>query len=239
MQKIIALLALSLIPSSTLLAQDAVEKMNSNATPPPIVKPARDFLMLQFTYNNWLNKPDSVKVKSFNYGFNGYICYDFPIKNTKLSFATGIGLSSSVTYLNSQVIANTDTGALGSSARFIPDTKGYKRYKFATTYFQAPFELRYYSNTQNRNKAFKVAVGLQIGTLLGAHTKGLYSVEGTNVKDKISTKRYITPWNFAATARIGWGNFSVFGTYNLTPVFKDKLGPPITPMAVGICLTGL
>ncbi|MCW3123570.1 MAG: hypothetical protein JWQ38_3062 [Flavipsychrobacter sp.] len=239
MQKIIALLALSLIPSSTLLAQDATEKVNSSATPPPIVKPSRDFLMLQFTYNNWITKPDSVKTKSFNYGFNGYMCYDFPIKKSHLSFATGAGISTSVIYLNQQVLANTDTGALGGAARFIPDTKTYKRYKFVTAYLQAPFELRYYGNIQNRNKGFKAAVGLQVGTLLGSHTKGLYAVEGTNVKDKINTKRYVSSWNFAATARVGWGNFSLFASYNLTPVFKDNVGPPITPASVGICLTGL
>src|ERR1035437_127390 len=110
MRKILALLAFLLIPSSLLLAQDATEKMNINATPAPIIKPARDFLMLQLTYNNWIKKPDSVKTKGFNYGFNGYLCYDFPIKKTKLSFATGIGVNVSVAYLNQMVISNTDTG---------------------------------------------------------------------------------------------------------------------------------
>lgn len=238
MQKSFALLAFLLFSSSFLFAQDA-EKMNSNATPPPIVKPARDFVMLQFGYNDWVQKPDTVKTKTFNYIFNGYLCYDFPIKKSKLSFAAGLGISTSVVYLNAQQLALSDTGVKGIAARFISDTASYKRYKFGTTYLQAPFELRYFGNSQNRNKGFKAAIGLQIGTLLGAHTKGLKSVEGTNVKDKVDTKRYLSPWNFAATARIGWGNFSIFGSYNLTTVFKENVGPPITPAAVGICLTGL
>lgn len=239
MQKIIALFAFLLIPSSLLFAQDATEKMNSNAAPPAIVKPARDFIMIQFTYNTWQQKPDSVKLKAFNYGFNAYLCYDFPIKKSNLSFAAGIGISTTTTYLKQEMLVLNDTGVLGSAARFVPDTKGYKRYKFVPAYLQAPFELRYFGNKQNRNKGFKAAIGMQVGTLMGAHTKGLYSVEGTVVKDKVNTKRYISPWNFAATVRIGWGNFSVYGSYNLTPVFKDNVGPPITPAAVGICLTGL
>jgi hypothetical protein len=237
MQKSIALLAFLLISFSSLFAQDAT--VNSNATPPPIVKPARDFLMLQFAYNTWIQKPDSVKIMSFNYVFNGYLCYDFPIKKSHFSFATGLGINANVVYLNSQLLAVSDTGLKAATARFIPDTANYKRYKFVTTYLQAPFELRYFGNNDNRNKGFKAALGLQVGTLLGAHTKGLRAVEGTNVKDKVSTKRYLSTWNFAATARIGWGNFSVFGSYNITPVFKDAAGPPITPVAVGICLTGL
>ncbi len=74
---------------------------------------------------------------------------------------------------------------------------------------------------------------------MGAHTKGVKSVEGTNVKDKVDTKRYLNSWNFVATARIGYGNLSLFGSYNLTQVYKDNAGPAITPMAIGICLTGL
>ena len=239
MRKILAIVALLMIPSFLLHAQD--DKMNSNAAPPPIVKPSRDFLMLQFNYVNWIKKPDSVKTKPFGYGFNGFLCYDFPIKHTKLSFAAGLGINVSVVYLDLQRIANTDTGVLGQQVRFIPDPidTAFKRYKFVTSYLQAPFELRYFSNILNRNKGFKAAIGLQVGTLLGAHTKALTSVAGTNVKLKDDTKRYVSPWNFAATARVGWGNFSLFASYNLTNVFKENAGPPITPMSLGFCLTGL
>ncbi len=238
MRKILALLAILLIPS-LLLAQD--DKMNANAAPPPIVKPSRDFLMMQLTYNNWIKKPDSVKTKPFGFGFNGFVCYDFPIKKTKLSFAAGLGVKVSVEYLDLQRMINNDTGALAAQVRFLPDPvdTGYKRYKFVTTYLTAPFELRYFSNTLNRNKGFKAAIGLQIGTLLGAHTKALTSVSGTNIKYKVDTKRYVSPWDFAATARVGWGNFSIFASYNLTNVFKDNAGPPITPASAGICITGL
>ena len=240
MRKILALVALILVQSSLLLAQDT--KMNSNAAPPPaIVKPSRDFLMLQLNYNNWVKKPDSVKTKPFGYSFNAYLCYDFPIKKSHLSFATGLGISASVTYLDQMQLDNNDTGIRGGQAHFIPfpDSVSFKRYKFATTYLQAPFELRYFSNMQNRNKGFKAAIGVQVGTLLGAHTKALTSIEGTNVKYKVDTKRYLSPWNFAATARVGWGNFSLFASYNITNVFKDNAGPPITPASIGICLTGL
>jgi hypothetical protein len=240
MRKISALIAILLVNSSLLMAQN--DKVSGDATPPPIVKPSRDFFMLQFGYSNWVQKPDSINLKPFNYVFNMFLCYDFPIKKTRLSFATGIGISTSVTYLNSMVISSSDTGVLGYEARFLPDTGAngrYKRYKFGTTYLQAPFELRYFANKLNRNKGFKAAIGMQVGTLMGAHTKGLKAVEGTNVKDKVDTKRYLSPWNFAATARVGWGNFSLFGSYNLTNIYKDNAGPVITPASIGFCLTGL
>ncbi len=236
MQRFLAIIALVFLSASQLMAQD---KTTTTDAPRPISKPSRDFVLLQFGYTSWTVRPDSVDPKPFAYTFNGYLCYDFPIKKTHFSFATGVGIGTTTVYMDKQQLALSDTGVKGADATFITDTANYKRYKFNTAYLQAPFELRYFSNIDNRNKGFKAAIGLQVGTLLGAHTKALRSVEGANIKDKMNTKRYISPWNFAATARIGWGNFSVFGSYNITPVFKDKAGPPITPMTIGICLSGL
>lgn len=236
MRKSLALLALLLLPCSVLFAQDVAP--NSTNSTPPIVKAARDFVMLQFNYNNWAQKPDSVKNKQIGYGFNAFLCYDFPIKKTKLSFAPGLGINTSVVYLDQQSMVFNDTGS-SSAVRFTPEDRDYKRYKFVTTYLQAPFELRYSSNTLNRNKGFKAAIGLQVGTLLGAHTKGTYSEGGSVIKEKEDTKRYVSPWNFAATVRVGYGNFSLFASYNLTNVFRENQGPVITPFSAGICLTGL
>lgn len=237
MRKSLALLAILIVSSSVLFAQDLAS--NSTNSTPAIIKPARDFVMLQFNYNNWLNKPDSVKTKTLGFGFNAAVCYDFPIKKTNLSFAAGIGINTQVVYLDQQVINSTDTAASSMQAHVIADTSGAKRDKFVTTYVQAPFELRYFANKLNRNKGFKAAIGLEIGTLLNAHMKNTVSVDGTKVAYKVDTKRFVSPWNFAATARIGWGNFSLFGSYNLTTVFRQNQGPPATPFSLGICLSGL
>ena len=247
MRHFFAITAFLLLSSAGLHAQNGQShtiNINNIDSLPQIVKPARDFVMLQFGYTNWQSSTTDTnallpKTKPFAYTLNAYLCYDFPIKKTKMSFATGLGIHTSVSYLKKQQLSVDDTGVNGRDASFIVDTANYKRYKFNTAYIQAPFELRYYSNINNRNKGFKAAIGLQVGTLLGGHTKGLRSVEGNNVKETTNFKRYLSPWNFAATARVGWGNFTVFGTYNITPVFKDKAGPVITPVTVGICLSGL
>lgn len=237
MIKRLAVLALLIVQSSLLFAQD-IDKSSTNSTP-EIKKPARDFVIVKFGYNNWLNKPDSVSLKGFGYTFSAAVCYDFPISKSNFSFAAGLGINANVVYTNSQVLKLADTGANGTQVRFLPDTAGYKRFKFVTTYLYAPFELRYFGNKLNRNRGFKAAVGLEVGTLLGAHTKGVGSVNGVTVKDKVDTKNFVTTWNFAATARVGWGHFAVFGSYNLTNVFKADNGPAVTPYSVGIALTGL
>lgn len=229
-----ALLCLALSVHGT-YAQDVVKDDKKDATT-KISKPSRDFLMLQFVYSGWNNAPDSIKMKGINRGFNGYICYDIPFKKSHFSFAGGLGVGIDNVYLdNQQIILNdNDTSA---QARFTAETTNYKRYKLTTTYLEAPFELRFFGNKENRNKGFKAAIGLRVGTLLGAHTKG--KEEDTKIIYKVNSKRYLETWRFAGTVRLGYGNVTLLGTYNLTNLYKENLGPAVTPFSLGLCITGL
>ena len=224
-----------LLISTATFAQDVIEGEKKSAT---IRKPARDFFMFQLTYDNWMDTPDSVNITGFGHGINVYVCYDFPIAKSNFSFAGGIGIGTSSLYFNNQQLIFTDTGA-AAGVRFAPETKDYKKFKFATTYLEAPFELRFFGNKENRNKGFKAAIGLRIGTLVGAHTKAKYTVEGSKATDKVNTKRFLENWRFAGTLRLGWGNFTLFGSYGLNSVFKENAGPEVVPYSLGLCITGL
>jgi hypothetical protein len=219
--------------------QQASAQSKDDAGKTLVEKPARDFVMLRLTYDSWLNKPDSIHSTGLGRGIGGYLCYDFPIKKTNLSFAAGIGFGASNIYFSNQELRFSDTGTAGQQVSIVTETKDYKKYKLTTAYLEAPFELRYFGNKANRNKGFKAAIGLHVGTLIGAGTKGNYTVAGTKTIDKENTRRYLQSWRFMATARIGWGNFSLFGGANLNGLFKDKAGPSVTPLSLGIVFTGL
>ena len=90
----------SLLPT-LLWAQDS-EKSKDTKT--KVQKPSRDFVMLQLTYNGWANAPDSIKLAGFSRGFNGYLCYDFPIGKSKFSFAAGVGISASNYYFKNKML---------------------------------------------------------------------------------------------------------------------------------------
>jgi hypothetical protein len=233
MKKFAALFSFLFLSSYMLLAQDVVGNDSKKA----ILKPASDFIMMEFAYNGWTNKPDSIRVSGLGRGFNAFLCYDFPIKNSNMSFAAGIGVNSNNIYLDNQRIITTDTGG-AAVARFV-DTSGQKKYKLSTTYITAPFEIRYFGNSDNRNKGFKAAIGLRVGLLAGAHTKEVISVAGTNIIEKENTTRYMNTWNFTATVRIGWGNFYMMGSYNLNTLYKENSGPQMVPYSIGIGVTGL
>lgn len=225
---------LMLLISMNTIAQSTNVSLKKNNS---YSKPSRDYVMLQFGYENWLGVDDSIKITGIGRAFNAYICYDFPLSKSNFSFAAGAGVGASNIYFSNQSINLTDTF---TSISFIPEIYEYKKYKLTTCYLEAPFELRYFTNKENRNKGFKAAVGLKVGTLLTSHTKGKREVNDKPITDKVITKRYLESVKYAATLRLGYGNFSVYGQYSIGNLFKVNSGPEnIRPYQLGICISGL
>lgn len=206
-----------------------------------IYKPSRDFVMFQLTYENWYNTPDSVKIGGIGRGFNAYLCYDFPIAKSNFSFAAGIGVGTSNIYFDNQLLILNNTSGI-ASFRNVDTASGsnvYKKSKLTTAYLEAPFELRFFGDKLNRNRGFKMAIGARVGLLMNAHTKNKNSLSGSVVTEKVSSKDYFQTWRVAPTFRVGWGNFSLYGSVNVTPLFNSGQGPEVYPYSIGLCITGL
>lgn len=204
--------------------------------PSQIIKHSHDFLVVQLSYDAWAGAPDSIHTGGLSRGVNIALMYDFPLKEgSHLSVAPGLGISSSNIFFDHQTVA---IGQVNPTLNFNPDSV-YKHYKLATAFLEIPVELRYRAFPDNANKGFKAGIGLKFGTLLNVHTKGKKIVSGGKQTEKISNKRYFQTWRAVATARVGWGNFSVFTNYTVTSLLKAGTGPTINPVQVGICLSGL
>ena len=111
-------------------------------------------------------------------------------------------------------------------------------------FLEIPLEFRYTANPDNDRKSLKFAIGVKAGTLLNAHTKGknLENKNGNAISShtaKVTDKSFFNTTRFAATARIGYGNFSLFGSYQINNLFKDGVAPEIKPFQIGLCLSGL
>jgi len=235
MKKIIGMLALALAFMSTAHAQDE--------TPAPakkVIKPSRDFVMFQLTYENWYNSPDSVKIGGIGRGFNAYLCYDFPIAKSNFSFAAGLGVGTSNIYFDNQLLdINTTSGVAAFRNVDSGGVNVYKKSKLTTAYLEAPFEFRFFGDKYNRNRGVKVAIGARVGMLINAHTKNKNSLSGSLVTEKVSSRDFFQTWRIAPTFRIGWGNFSLYGSMNITQLFNSGQGPEVYPYSIGICVTGL
>ncbi|NIG52576.1 porin family protein [Chitinophaga sp. Cy-1792] len=233
MKKIIFTLGLIAI-SLGVFAQDGGSPMNKAMNS---VSHSKDFLMIQFGYSGWSNSPDSVK-SGFNRAFNIAFMYDMPLKGSKFSIAPGLGISTDGVMLKDHTM--DVAGRVNTSDVTFPYSTANKRYKVATTYLEIPVELRYRSVPDNANKGFKAAIGLKIGALVDAHTKAKFTgPNGGKTTDKERNKEYFNPWRFAASARVGYGNFALFYNYSLTPLLKNSDKYDIRPYQIGIALSGL
>ena len=109
---------------------------------------------------------------------------------------------------------------------------------------EAPIEIRYTADPANEKKSWKFALGIKVGTMVNAHTKGKTLENKSNSPidystQKESKKTFFNGTRLAATARVGMGNFSLFGSYSITSLIKDVAGPAIRPYQVGLCISGL
>ena len=205
-----------------------------------------DHFMIQLSSDHLAGMPDSISShqKGFSRGFNAYFMLDKPFRSSpKYSIGIGVGISTSNIVFNKMNVGLTSASVL---MPFTPtdSTNHFKKYKLATSFLEVPLEFRYTSKPSEVNKSFKAALGVKIGTLVNAHTKGKNLQDKNNnlinsYTEKENSKRYINGTRFMATARVGYGILSLFGTYQLNNFLKDGAGPNMKMFQVGLTISGL
>lgn len=225
---------------------DSSRSAKSNHVKIDLSNRPNDHFMLQYGADGWSGTNDTINPSGFSRHFNFYFLFDRPFKNSPhFSVAFGAGLGSSNIFFKN---TNIDLNGLGSTLPFqnVSATNHFSKYKLTTIFLEAPFEFRYASNPVTPDKGFKFAVGVKAGTLLKSYTKGknLVNLSGTTIYgnsyiEKESYKKFINTARFAVTARVGYGNISLDGSYQLTGFIKSGAGPTINPYSFGITISGL
>lgn len=241
--KKVVLYAVSCLFITSLVAQETPETTKKKKTI-DLSGRANDHFMLQLGYTGWAGKPDSINTKGWSKSFNVYFMFDFPFKtNPKLSMAFGPGISSDhIKFSKTYVGIKETTPTL--QFRNLADTNHFKRVKLNTTYLEVPVEFRYTADPLNSDKSFKWAIGVKVGTMIDAHTrnKDLQDKNGNtinNYKMKEASKRYFNSTRLVGTARVGLGHFSLYGSYQITSLFKEGVAAEIRPWTIGLTLSGL
>jgi Outer membrane protein beta-barrel domain len=205
-----------------------------------------DHFMIQVSSDHWTAMPDSISShqKGFSRGFNAYFMLDKPFRTSpKFSIGIGLGVSTSnIFFKRENIDLKTASPLLPFTA--VDSTNHFKKYKLATGFVEIPLEFRYTSKPLEPNKSFKAAIGVKIGALVNAHIKGktLQDKNNNTITSytlKENNKRLINGTRFMATGRIGFGIFSLFGSYQLNNVLKDGAGPAMQLYQVGLTLSGL
>lgn len=205
---------------------------------------SNDHFLIQLGHTVWTGKPDSIQTKGWARSFNAYLMLDFPFKtNPHFSVALGPGISTQNIFFDETNVGIKENGNILRFTK-VSDTNHFKKYKLVTAYLEAPVELRYRSNPTDDKKSVKFAIGAKIGTLLNAHVKGkeLQNKADNVIGDytqKESSKRFFNKNRLSVTARAGYGHFTLFGSYAITPLFKEGFAATIRPLTVGLTLSGL
>jgi len=206
---------------------------------------AGDHFMINLTSDHWSGAPDSIsnRIKGSSRGLGFAIMIDKPFKSDPhWSVAFGLGVNGSNMFFKNTSI---DIKSTGSSLIFknVDSADHFKKYKLVNVYAEIPIEMRYTFSPEKKS-SWKAALGIKVGTLINAHTKGktLVNSGGTTINPytlKESKKSFFNGTRFVATARVGIGSFSLVGTYSLTSLIKDGAGPGVKPYQIGICISGL
>lgn len=206
---------------------------------------SNDHFMLQYGIDNWAGTNDSTRPSGFSRFFNAYIMLDKPFKtNPRMSVGLGLGVGSSNIFFKKKYVDLKSTSSL-LPFRNVDSANHFKKFKLTTIFLEAPVELRFNSNPESSTGGFKAALGVKVGTLLTAYTKGK-TLQDKNDKtintyiEKTSDKKFINSTRLAVTARIGYGIFSLYGAYQITSFLKDAAGrTDIRPYSIGLTLSGL
>ncbi len=236
---IVAILAICFVGTATAQITPAGE-------PDGGISKSGDHFMIQIAHNIWSGVPDSIKdnMGGFNRSANAYFMLNKPFKgNEKFAIAFGLGISTANIYLDNMTVA-IDSSSAVLVFKDAANAQRYKKYKVATTIAEIPLELRFTAKPLTPNKSIKGALGIKVGQLLSASTKGkgLINAAGQELNNstyKVKEKSYFQTTRLSATARFGYGLFSIFGSYSLTPMLKDGVGADIKPIQIGLTISGL
>src|SRR6266542_1020090 len=244
--KKIFLLILGLTAVIVSKAQDKDVKKKTDWSKIDLSNRANDHFLIQYGYDGWSNVPDSINPDGFSRHFNFYFMYDKPFK-TNPHFSIGIGIgSSNIFFKNTYVNLKSVSSTLPFTDVTNSGTNHFDKFKLTTTFIEAPVEFRYAGNPATPDKGLKASIGVKVGALLKAYTKGKNQVNvsgsslyGKTYLQKESDKHFINSTRFAVTGRIGYGFISLDGSYQLTSFLKTGAGPTIHPYSIGLTLSGL
>ena len=175
---------------------------------------------------------------------NFYYQYPFRLFKSNFSFVPGIGLSlERWKFTNNATLPAKPlpdgTYPLVSAYTLFPGT--INRSQLINNYVEMPLEFRYDTNPEDIARSLSVSIGGRFGVLYDSFTKVDYRDNAENKSTKDKQFHGMNPFRYGIVGRLGVGGFSLFGYFNLSPMFEDGKGPQMTTMSsstFGISING-
>jgi len=197
---------------------------------------------IELGFNNYVTSgksfamPDNISYMTLQSGKSTNFNVNFSQLSLGLSrhigFVTGLGLN----WNNYRFDGNNNImkGTNGVIVEMDPGAE-LKKSKLATIYLTLPFLLELQIPAENHH--ISIAAGPIGAVKLGSHSKIVFE---DDQKVKAHGDFSLNMLRYGATARVGYENFHIYGTYYMTPLFQSGKGPGgnnLYPFEVGIALT--
>jgi len=158
--------------------------------------------------------------------------YNVHIVKNYVQIVTGIGLEWNSYAFRNNWSLDTDSPMVTATE----DNIDYSKNKLKTTWLNVPLLLEF-NTSKDEDKSFHVAVGVTGGyNIFRNRLKQEFSTDGTESKRKLKDDFNVNPFRYALTARVGFGDCSVFANYSMSEMFKANRGPELHPFSAGIAL---
>ena len=154
----------------------------------------------------------------------------FPIIKGFLGLTTGLGIQWNRYALkgNYDITSINDTifGTLNTTVNYSTNT-------LSSAYLQAPLLLQVNTN-KNRWESWTISAGVVGGIRIGGLHKTKWEIDGNENKDKTKDDFNFRPFSASLMALIGYGQWNVYMTYNLTDVFNEGSALSLRGVNAGI-----
>lgn len=165
--------------------------------------------------------------------------WDISLYRRHVMLTTGIGLSFNNYFFRSDKTLTADTNLVVASfdRKENGEEINYNKNKLSVSYVTAPVLLQFNTNAKLK-KSFHFAAGMLFSYKYNSHLKLVYDDKGDKQKTKRKDEFNIEPFRYDATIRLGYRNYTIFGSYALNSLFKNNRGPTLHPFTAGIQLAG-
>ncbi|MES2680192.1 MAG: DUF2807 domain-containing protein [Bacteroidota bacterium] len=169
--------------------------------------------------------------RSFNFQFN-LIERQFNIIRNNFKIITGFGFDYHSYQLSNKTNLDPDSsftyGRIDSTNNYV-----YKKNRLRNTYIQVPL-LFEFNTSNNPKKTFHMAFGVIGQYLIASRTRQILEQDEFELTRVRKDGYNMSPFAAKAHVNFGYKGWTIYGEYNLTPLFQSGKGPELYPFSVGL-----
>jgi hypothetical protein len=188
-----------------------------------------DRLIIDLTYNDWSGDLKPFQNRWNSIGVNVNFMKDIKFKKTRV-FSLGLGLGYGFSSISSQQKFAVQNNIIEFST--IQKSSIYDYSCFNNHRFFMPLELRF--STKNWNR-WKFAVGGSFG-INAAMKQRLIDSDGAKM-ERTNLSEYTSILNYGVHTRLGYRNFSLFGSYQINNLFDGRGNPDLHQFQLGLSIS--